>query len=842
METWSGVETANWLENCRSGRVELPVRRRFERVCGSGHAPPMNRGSNNRPRTRLYRCTKPFLVLGEVTACFPKLALVAFLLLSAVMAGGLAKVVADDALDEFLKAPTPDYRAFEALRQSFPASDLDAYLAVDGPNLLSAEHLRQMQEVTFDLLLLDSVDSVVSMFSLREPLTPNRLPAPIIPDDLSGRDATLELLGRQLDEHPLAQGRLISSEVDGNRLALFLVAMNRADVKERGLPIIVRELEASVAQSLSGSDLRAGLSGMPLMKAEVIDSTRHDIIVFNAIGILVGAIVLTLFFRRWQLVMIAIAPALFAVLWSLGMFGWARVPVDPLMSAIMPLVLVVTLNNAMHFLFATCRSIDAGASKHTAIQRALVEVGPACALTSITTSIALLSMALSNSSLIRTFGMMASASILMALGIVIVVMPMLIELFLKDRGPKYLADGRARASAGLLDNAAAAIGGLVAKWPRLIVLSGVGLTAVFAVAYVQLDPRFRLSDMLPDQGSAAPVLNRIEDRLGGLFPLSVLVQWPDDTSAQSGEVRAAIRDIHQALEHHAAISKVNSFYDLQRWTETGGLSPEEASRRLNEVAPQDVLSRFINERQHTALVSGYINDLEAKDVLALSQDLESDLDKVRESYPELTVTLTGLASLGASRSTAIISQLSLSMLGAVFIVIALIGLAFGSTLYAGLSIIPNLFAMFATGTLLFLTQGGLDYATVVGLTVAFGLAVDDTIHVLNRFELELQETERVQQAIERAICIIGTVLILTTFVLIAGMLVTQISAVPPTRQFGMVCVSTLIFALLADLFILPALILSASRWTDSSNRSPSTTVEPLSVLPRSGGSPTKGQQ
>ncbi len=791
----------------------------------------MKRGSNNRPKTRLYRCTEPFLLLGEIAACFPKLALAAFLLLSAVMTGGLAKLVTDDALDEFLKAPTPDYQAFEALRQSFPASDLDAYLAVDGPNLLSAEHLRQMQELTFDLLLLDSVDSVVSMFSLRKPLTPDRLPAPIIPDDLSGADATLESLGRQMDEHPLAQRRLISSEVGGNRLALFLVAMNRADVKERGLPIIVRELEASVAQSLAGSDLRAGLSGMPLMKAEVIDSTRRDIIVFNSIGILVGVIVLALFFRRWQLVMIAIAPALFAVLWSLGLFGWARVPIDPLMNAIMPLVLVVTLNNAMHFLFATCRSIDAGVSKRTAVERALVEVGPACALTTITTSLALLSMALSSSSLIRTFGIMASVSIFMALGIVIAVMPMLIELCLKDSGPKYLADGRARVGARLLDNAAATISSLVAKWPRLIALSGVGLTAVFAVAYMQLDPRFRLSDMLPDQGSAAPVLNRIEERLGGLFPLSVLVQWPNDTSAQSTEVRGAIRDVHQALEHHAAISKVNSFYDFQRWAETGGLSSEEASRRLNEVAPQDVLSRFINERQHTALVSGYINDLDAQEVLALSHDLEPELERVRERYPEFTVTLTGLASLGASRSTAIISQLSLSMLGAVLIVIAVIGLMFGSLVFAGLSIVPNLFALFATGTWLFLAQGGLDYATIVGLTVAFGLAVDDTIHILNRFELELHRLKSVAAAVHRSICVIGTVLILTTLVLIAGMLVTQISVVPPTRQFGLICVSTLVFALLADLFVLPALILCASRWIDHSRQRQDVSVRSLKAPP-----------
>ena len=355
-------------------------------------------GQATRRRTRLYRCTKPFLMLGEITALRPKWAFAVVALLSAVMAIGLARVEADDALDQFLKSSTPDYRAFEALRERFPASDLDVYLAVDGQNLLNPKHLREMQEITFDLLLLDAVDSVVSIYSLRQPLTPDRLPPTLIPDDLTQGEGALPALGKQLDEHSLAHGRLISPESNGNRLALFVIALNRDAVAELGLPGTVRELQAAISESTAGSDLRVGLSGMPVMKAEVIESTRRDIVVFNAIGLMAGAVILGLFFRRWQLVAIAIAPALLAVMWCLGLFGWTGVRIDPLMNAVMPLVLVVTLNNAMHFLFAVCRNLDAGVSKLKAIDQAIADVGPACALTSITTSIALLSMAMSSSS------------------------------------------------------------------------------------------------------------------------------------------------------------------------------------------------------------------------------------------------------------------------------------------------------------------------------------------------------------------------------------------------------------------------------------------------------------
>jgi hypothetical protein len=590
------------------------------------------------------------------------------------------------------------------------------------------------------------------------------------------------------------------------------VALSRDEVAKRSLPVIVAELRDIVSETSAASDLRLGLSGMPVMRADLMESTRRDILVFNAVGFLFGASLLGFFFRRLRLVLLANAPAFFAILWCLGMFGWTGTRINPLMNAVMPLVLVVTFANAMHFLFAICRNLDAGTPKAAAIRQALAEVGPACALTSITTSIALLSLATSSSSLIQSFGMMAGLSVLVALGLVIAVMPLVAALFLKEGGPKYLGDARANRGVAAIDKAAGAISVAVAKWQKPIAVAGVALTALFALGYIQLEPRYRLSDMLPDQGTAADVADRIEDRLGGLFPLSVMVEWPEAREPQSDAVRKVIQEIHELLERQPAISKVNSLHDLQRWAESGGLPPGEASARLNETVPPVVTSRYMNAERHAALVSGYIGDLEAKDVLKISSEIEPELDAVRARHPDFTMTLTGLASVGATRSTTIISQLSLSMLGAVAVVIAVIGLAFRSFYFAGLSTIPNLFALFATGTWLTIIHGGLDYATIVGLTVAFGLAVDDTIHVLNRFELEKQRSNTTSVAIDRTLRLIGTVLILTTVVLLAGLSVTQLSAVPPTRQFGFICISTLIFALLADLVILPALVLVSSRW------------------------------
>ena len=168
---------------------------------------------------------------------------------------------------------------------------------------------------------------------------------------------------------------------------------------------------------------------------------------------------------------------------------------------------------------------------------------------------------------------------------------------------------------------------------------------------------------------------------------------------------------------------------------------------------------------------------------------------------------------------------------AIVIVVILLGLAFRSLNIALISIAPNLFPIVAAGAVLHFTGSGLQFASILGLTVAFGLAVDDSIHFFNRYFLErhkiadeqkalerettyspqkiAQETFNNEiEAVERTVAHIGPVLILTTIILVCGLSVTVLSNLSVTRLFGELSMATLSAALLADLFFLPALIIA----------------------------------
>ena len=175
-------------------------------------------------------------------------------------------------------------------------------------------------------------------------------------------------------------------------------------------------------------------------------------------------------------------------------------------------------------------------------------------------------------------------------------------------------------------------------------------------------------------------------------------------------------------------------------------------------------------------------------------------------------TPAGLAVVSGLQSTSMIHQLNFGLMGAIVIVILLLGLAFGSLHAALLSIVPNLFPIVTVGTFLYLSGEGLQFASVMGLTVAFGLAVDDTIHFLNRYEVERRAKGGVQDHVRETIVHIGPALILTTLMLLCGLSVTSLSDLPVTRLFGQLSMATLVAALVADMVILPALIMAARRF------------------------------
>jgi predicted RND superfamily exporter protein len=201
-------------------------------------------------------------------------------------------------------------------------------------------------------------------------------------------------------------------------------------------------------------------------------------------------------------------------------------------------------------------------------------------------------------------------------------------------------------------------------------------------------------------------------------------------------------------------------------------------------------------------VSGRVPDLDSSQILPVVEKLDHALDTVRQKHPGYEIAVTGLSAIAARNSANMIEKLNRGLTIEFALVAVFIGLAFRSWVVMFACILPGIFPVVLSGTVLWLLGEGLQFASVVALTVSFGLGLSATIHFLNRLRLETTPDIDPALAVERATVLVGPALILTTVVLACGLVVTVFSDLPSLRLFGWLSAFAMVAALVADLFIL----------------------------------------
>jgi predicted RND superfamily exporter protein len=194
--------------------------------------------------------------------------------------------------------------------------------------------------------------------------------------------------------------------------------------------------------------------------------------------------------------------------------------------------------------------------------------------------------------------------------------------------------------------------------------------------------------------------------------------------------------------------------------------------------------------------------------------LDRVLQPIRSANPGYTIAVTGLSAIAARNSAGMIDKLNLGLTLEFLFVAAFIGLAFRSFAVFLASILPGIFPVVVSGALLWISGEGLQFVSVVALTVSFGLGLSATIHFLNRLRIEERPGEDPSMGVMRATILVGPALILTSVVLACGLAVTVFSDLPTLRLFGWLSAFAMLMALAADLLILRPTVTVLLRWAN----------------------------
>src|SRR5437588_164500 len=712
---------------------------------------------------------------------------------------GIDRIKIDDSLSQLFRSNSKEYRQYEAVTKRFPATEFDVLVVVEGKTLLARENLEKLRDLVTDLQLVDGTRGLISLFSARQAPAPGKLPAALFPQDLP-TGAEYDKFIETVKSNEIIRGKLLSE--DGT-LALIVLSLEPEVVASSKLGPTIREIRKLMAEDLSGSGLNAELSGVPVMQLEIRNAVERDGLTYNVLGILAGCIIAIIFFRKISFMIVAAFPPMIAILLALGGLGWANFNLNMFLNVMTPLIMVISFSDSMQLTFAARDRLIAGQDKYTAFRNAVLVVGPACVLTHGTAGISFIALQFSDSELIRKFGEAGLAATIIALIAVLSLVPVFGVLLVRNERVFAVKFQGADAGVQMLRNFCYWIAVRMVSRPGPFSLIAVIVVGGLGIIYANLEPRYRLADQVPDKQQAVAASGRLDVKLTGANPIDVLIEFPKGASLYAPDTLNTIADVHATVEKQAGVGNVWSLETLRRWlAEKAGSAEVATLKEYVNLIPEHLVRRFISANQDAVVVSGRVPDLDSSQILPVVENLDHALDAVRKQHPGYEVAVTGLSAIAARNSANMIEKLNRGLTVEFALVAIFIGLAFRSWVVMFACILPGIFPVVLSGTLLYALGEGLQFASVVALTVSFGLGLSATIHFLNRLRLESKPGVSSAVAVERATVLVGPALILTTVVLACGLVVTVFSALPSLRLFGWLSAFAMVAALIADLFIL----------------------------------------
>ena len=668
-----------------------------------------------------------------------------------------------------------------------PDRDCIVRAAARSGDIFDAESLTALEDLAGRLRGIEGVDDVRSIFDIRRQGTAGVV-LPVIPRTSDPLDAeSLARAKARASGHPLVAGHLLSADASSS---LLLVQLSATADRPPASSAVVARIEAVLAESAPAEGpLALELTGLPALREQATRALRHDMLMFNSIGLVLAVMLSAVVARSLRSTVVASLPPFIGAIWALGTLGLLGAPVNILTSVVPSLALVVGTCDSIHFIEDMRRSARRGLDPLAASSGAIRRIGMACGLTSIVTAIGFASLAVARIEAVRTFGIAAAIGALASFMAVTLLTP----LIASTRFCSGLRLGRSSPLAGRVANVLAA---LSVRHARPLVVVACSLTAALAFVGSGLDADTRIIDSLPSGAPASQALARVDAEFGGVMGVDVVVEWPADVDWRDPAVLDALALAEAAVGREAGISRTISLS-----TVAAGMPPR-VRRRLDV----DSVSDLVSPESRMALVRARVADLGSRRLEEIYDRVDASLARLEQDRPGWRFRLAGMSVVSARNIRQLVRDLGSSLVVEVLVIGCILAVAFRSPLAGIVSMLPNIFPLVVIAALLVITGRSLDPATVIVFNVCLGLAVDDTVHVLSALTRNRKEGVSIGSAVRRAVSEMGNAVVIGGVVLTVGFAAVTASSVPSLAGFGVLACAAVASATVAELLFLPALL------------------------------------
>ena len=585
------------------------------------------------------------------------------------------------------------------------------------------------------------------------------------------------------------------------------------------VPITKEEADRLIAHVISTLDhyglASYHLAGKSYAQGVFINKMQKELMIFLSASVVLIIIFLSLAFRSIFGVVIPLIVVLLATVWILGFMAFTGKSLDILMVLLPTIMFIVGMSDVVHIMTKYIEQLRLGESKAKAILITIKEVGVATFLTSLTTAVGFATLLTASIKPIREFGVYTATGVFFAFIVAFTLFPACLMLLPKPKISRKMAH---KASwVGFLNRSFV----LLIKNAKTVMAANVLVIAIslFGISFIYINTY--LIEDLPSDDPLKQDFTFFDKEFGGSRPFELTATTNRDSlTVYSPEILKEINKVQEALKDIFDAGNVISPVTLTKGLNQalhGGQSEhyqlpttDSEWKRLMRYLPRlykgDPNESFATNDNSVARISARVGDIGSALSLKKTEELKDYIDD-NTNKELVTFTVTGTSNL-IDKNNENLAKNMFAGLGIAFLVVAIIaGLMFGSLRMIVITLIPNIIPLLLIAGIMGIFGITLKLSTSIVFSIAFGIAVDDTIHFISKLKIELAKGRSIAFALRRTYLSTGKAIIVTSIILSGGFLILLFSSFGGTFYTGLLVSMTLIFALISDLTLLPVLIM-----------------------------------
>lgn len=749
--------------------------------------------------------------LATVVLTYRKTILLLIAAITALAVVELPKTRFDNALEIWFLDNDPALLSHQRLVNTY-ASDEYIMVGLEAPDVFAPNVLRAIDRVTRAVADAPYVEKVFSLTNI---------------ESVTGEDGMLDvgdLVHFPLDEAELPAirrralanrlyvGNVVSAA--GDFAAIIVRIPHRTDDFDYKIEA-VDAIRTIIHTEAERSGIHFYLGGGPVVDEQFFLLAERDSEVTTSVMLVLLVIVLWLLLRNAAGVLLPLVTVMLATMWGIAWIELAGSRVNVITTMLPSLLLAVGVADSIHFLVDYQNRCRAGEEKLAALRAVFRDLTTPLFLTTLTTAIGMLSLSVSRLQGIREFGIFAALGVWGALLLSLTLVPITLSYL----PPPRPATGR-MSSHGLSATFLRRLHAFTMRRSRAIVAAFAAVTVVSAIGATQVKAESAFMEMFKKNAPVRVDTKRIEDALAGTLTLEVMIDTGTEGGVKDPAMLHKVEEIQRWLEQQPEISSSQAVTDYFRDLRRAFFDNDQAQYRLPETreeaaqylllyeldAPDGDIGEFVTpdyrETRISARLSMESSATATRVIKATNAYLHSHLP------PGVTGQASGVALLYANMEMYIMRSLTRGFTIALIAIFIVFCIQLRSVALGAIAMIPNIFPIVVCLGVMGAAGINLDGMTALVASIAIGLAVDDTIHYVTRVRMHLNAGDEMLTALRESTIEMGRAIVYTSVTLGCGFGVMMLAHFKGMVYFGLLATITIVFALLADLLLLPVVL----RW------------------------------